>query len=49
MKIIFKSSIVPEPYVKRGDAYLDFCYYKKATKDYNRVKAFPMYAKYSAE
>jgi tetratricopeptide (TPR) repeat protein len=45
----FFSSIVPELYVQRGDAYLNSSYYKKAIEDYNRVKAFPVYAKYFDE
>lgn len=45
----FDSSTVPELYVKRGDAYLNLGYYTKAIEDYNRVKAFPTYAKYFEE
>jgi tetratricopeptide (TPR) repeat protein len=45
----FFSSVVPELYVKRGDAYLNLGHYKKAIQEYNRVKAFPDYAKYFEE
>jgi len=42
----FESSTLAELYVERGDAYLNSGYYKKAIEDYNRVKAFPIYAEY---
>lgn len=37
----YPSSIIPDLYVSRGDAYLNFGYYKKAIQDYDRaIKAF---------